>query len=555
MFHSPDEQTIIAQCTPRGSGAIALLRISGATAILIADSISQLAAGKKLSELPSHTIHYGSVINAEKQRVDSVLFLLMHGPRTFTGQDTVEITCHNNQFIIEEIISLVINAGGRLAQEGEFTKRAVLNGKIDLVQAEAINELIHAQTQMALKQSLAQLAGSFSSWLAGIETELLKALAFCQASFEFLDEEIELGGPISLMISGVKISINEIKKTFNQQQQIRQGVRVAIIGSVNAGKSSLFNALLNQQRAIVNAQAGTTRDSIEAGLYKNGNFWTLVDTAGLRQAADTIEQEGIRRSFEEAHKADIILLAYDSTGELSGEEAQVYAQLRNKYAQKIILVGTKSEVSLKIPFDTSSPKRLATQGERELTDSSIVVNANTHATGNLIISQNPPNEENKKSPFVVSDCELFSEKSYLSAEAACFDKLCRTEGAKAGSNHVPSVLPEGRIEAFERNNIIFVSSKTKHNIDTLEQVIQQKITTLFADIASPFLLNQRQHNLLLALEAKLIDIEIMLSSKNIAYELLAIHLNDAIAHLAELSGKEISETSMDMIFREFCVGK
>lgn len=464
MFHSVDEQTIIAQCTPRGSGAIALLRISGTSAIIVADAITQLASGKKLTDLSSHTIHYGTIIDQNKNQIDSVLFMLMHGPRTFTGQDTVEITCHNNQFIIEEIISLAINAGARLAQEGEFTKRAVINGKIDLVQAEAINELIHAQTQMALKQSLAQLSGSFSSWLAGIEMELMKALAFCQASFEFLDEEIELGGPIAGMINGIKHSITEIKKTFNQQQQIRQGVRVALIGSVNAGKSSLFNALLNQQRAIVNAQAGTTRDSIEAGLYKNGNFWTLVDTAGLRQTHDAIEQEGIRRSFEEAHKADIILLAHDSTCELSEEEKTVYGQLQEKYANKIICVYTKCD-------DTS-----------------------------------------------------FDIKS---------------------STFIQDVNKEE----------IFVSSKTKNNIDTLEQMIQQKIATLFADIASPFLLNQRQHNLLLALENKLIEIEAILNSKQIAYELLAIHLNDAIAHLAELSGKEISETSMDMIFREFCVGK
>lgn len=454
MFRSVDEQTIIAQCTPRGSGAIALLRISGADAILITDSIAQLASGKKLADLASHTIHYGSITDKNGNRVDSVLFLLMRTPRTFTGQDTIEITCHNNQFIIEEIISLAIRAGARLAQEGEFTKRAVINGKIDLVQAEAINELIHAQTQMALKQSLAQLSGSFSSWLTEIEMELMKALAFCQASFEFLDEEIELGAQISTMITSITHSIIEIKKTFNQQQQIRQGVRIALIGSVNAGKSSLFNALLNQQRAIVNAQAGTTRDSIEAGLYKHGNFWTLVDTAGLRQTQDIIEQEGIKRSFEEAHKADIVLLTHDSTRELNEEEKSVYTQLQEKYASKIICVYTK--------------------------------------------------------------CDTM---------------------------HLQS------------NAGIYVSSKTKNNIDTLEQLIQQKIITLFADIASPFLLNQRQYNLLLALENKLNDIQTMLSCHQIAYELLAIHLNDAIAHLAELSGKEISETSMNMVFREFCVGK
>ncbi len=453
MFLSHDEQTIIAQCTPRGSGAIALLRICGINAIEIVDRMSKLASGKKLIDLPTHTIHYGSIVN-QAAIADNVLFLLMRAPKTFTGQDTVEITCHNNQFIVEEIISLAIGAGARLAQEGEFSKRALMNGKIDLVQAEAINELIHAQTQMALKQSLAQLEGSFSQWLTILEKDLLKALALSEASFEFLDEEMEFAPQIQQLIATVQNKISSIKKTFNQQQHIRQGIRVAIIGSVNAGKSSLFNALLNQNRAIVNAMAGTTRDVIEAGLFKKGNYWTLVDTAGLRQTDDIIEQEGIKRSLEEAHKADIIILAYDSSREMTPPEKMVYDEIKKNYLNKIIQVFTKADSAIEV-----------------------------------------------------------------------------------ASDHIS------------------VSSKNKQNIDTLEHRIEQKIATLFATIESPFLLNQRQHNLLIALEHKLIDISAMLSQKPVAYELLSIHLNDAIAHLAELSGKAISEAGMDMIFREFCIGK
>lgn len=458
MFLSHDEQTIIAQCTPRGSGAIALLRVCGINAIEIVDRISNLASGKKLIDIPSHTIHYGLILrqaqDEREESIDNVLFLLMRAPKTFTGQDTVEITCHNNQFIVEEIISLAIAAGARLAQEGEFSKRAVLNGKIDLVQAEAINELIHAQTQMALKQSLAQLEGSFSQWLVSLERDLLKALALSEASFEFLDEEMEFAPQIMQLITSVQNKITSIKKTFNQQQHIRQGIRVAIIGSVNAGKSSLFNALLNQNRAIVNAQAGTTRDVIEAGLFKNGNYWTLVDTAGLRQTDDVIEQEGIKRSLEEAHKADIIILAYDSSREITAQEDVVYDQIKQQHTNKIIQVFTKADAAIVPPA-----------------------------------------------------------------------------------------------------NNIFVSSENKQNIDILEQRIEQKIATLFASIESPFLLNQRQHNLLLALEHKSADIISMLTQKPIAYELLSIHLNDAIAHLSELSGKAISEAGMDMVFREFCIGK
>ena len=500
MFHSIDEQTIIAQCTPRGSGAIALLRISGINALEIASSISKLPSNKPLCDVASHTIHYGAVIEPYGTVVDQVLFMVMQAPRTFTGQNTVEITCHNNQFIIEQIIALAIANGARLAQEGEFTKRAVLNGKIDLVQAEAINELIHAQTQMALKQSLAQLHGSLSSWLISIEQELLKALALSEASFEFLDEEMEFAPQINAMIAHVMSTITEIKKTYNQQQQIRQGIRVALIGSVNAGKSSLFNALLNQNRAIVTAIAGTTRDAIEAGVYKNGNYWTLVDTAGLRQTDDMIEQEGIRRSFEEAHKADIIILAYDSSREITAEENMVYQEIAEKYPNKIITVYTKVDNALNTFLDSSSKisESLETNGKK-----SAQKNYSHSATDK---------QKSHISPFVSSE------------------HLC------------------------ESRNAVPVSSKTKVNIDILEHAIEQKITTLFADIESPFLLNQRQYNLLLTLESKLAEIKTMLENP-VAYELLSIHLNDAIADLAQLSGKAISEAGMDKVFREFCIGK
>jgi tRNA modification GTPase len=498
MIHTPDEQTIIAQCTPRGSGAIALLRISGANAIAIADAIAQLPGHKKLAAQSSHTIHYGSIINHDGSIVDTGMFLLMQAPKTFTGQDTIEITCHNNQFIVEQIITLAIAAGARLAQEGEFTKRAVLNNKIDLIQAEAINELIHAQTQQALKQSLAQLKGSFSQWIETLEKDLLKALALSEASFEFLDEEMEFAPQIIALITHIQKNIAHIKITFNQQQQIRQGIRIALIGSVNAGKSSLFNALLKHDRAIVTPIAGTTRDSIEAGITRNGNNWTLVDTAGLRQTDDVIEQAGIKRSLEEAHKADIILLVIDSTRSLTAEENAVYQQLHEQYADKIICVATKADIVLRDASDE------APQDERK----------GAFTSEHIEDWVEEQDEQSVVSPFA------------LRSTARCVSK-----------GGIP------------------ISSKTNHNIDLLEQLIEQKIASLFATIASPFLLNQRHYTLLLALEKKLHEIQAMLEQKSVAYELLSIHLNDAIASLAELSGKEISEAGMDMIFREFCIGK
>lgn len=344
MIVSRDDETIIAQCTPQGSGALALLRITGTTAFELATKISKLPSKALISGLPTHTIHFGYVVDQQGAHIDQVMFLLMRGPKTFTGQDTVEITAHNNPFIVQSIIAQALRHGARLAQEGEFTKRAVLHNKIDLLQAEAINELIHANTSMALTKSLAHLEGSFSHWVGTIEKTLLKALAYSESSFEFLDEEISFGDDIQTMIQNTLATIESLKKTFDQQRHIRQGIRIAIIGSVNAGKSSLFNILLGKQRAIVTDIPGTTRDTIEGGIYKNNAYWTIIDTAGLRQTDDLIEQEGIKRSRVEAHEADIVLLVFDAARSVNAEEAKVYDELINEYNDKIIRIYNKADM-------------------------------------------------------------------------------------------------------------------------------------------------------------------------------------------------------------------
>ncbi len=451
------DECIIAQCTPQGPGALALLRLTGSSTRTLVQGMVRLASGKKVTEVPSHTIHYGSITN-NQETIDQVMIIVMDGPRTFTGQDTIEITCHNNPFLIEAIIAQAIKRGARLAQEGEFTRRAFENGKLDLIQAESINELISAQTQQALKKSLAQLEGSFSQWIEGLENNLLQVIAWCEASFEFLDEEVEFRNQIKARLSQLLKNITNLKRTFSAQQQIRQGIKIALLGSVNAGKSSLFNTLLHQKRAIVTDIAGTTRDVIEAGLPMNGNYWTIIDTAGLRQTEDTIEQEGIKRSLEEAHKADIILLVVDGSKALSTQELEAYRTIKEKYPTKCILVHTKADCK-------SSP-------------------------GNPLL----------------------------------------------------------------RECAVKVSSITGENKQQLEELIEAKIATLFSQLDTPYMLNKRQHALLLDIEKKLTFIHDQINEAP-QYELISYHLQDALTSLSELTGRTISEASLDRVFKEFCVGK
>jgi tRNA modification GTPase len=348
MSYSLDNQTIIAQCTPQGNGAIALIRMSGEEAIAIATRMSRLTNKQILTEKPSHTIHYGS-IHDQGKTIDHVIFFIMRAPKTFTGQNTVEISCHNNQFIVQSIIACAIKHGARIAQPGEFTKRAVLQKKIDLIQAEAINELIHAHSQESLKLSLSQLKGSLSQRISQIENTLIKALAIAEASFEFVDDDLEVdfAQEIQELVLNSYNNVKNLVQQFSQQKQIRNGIKIACIGSVNAGKSSLFNALVGTDRAIVTNIPGTTRDTIEEGLYVNGRYWSLVDTAGLRETTHLIEQQGIKRSLAQAQEADIILLVFDTSKRQTSQDKSLYSSLVNQYRTKIICVLNKYDLKRK----------------------------------------------------------------------------------------------------------------------------------------------------------------------------------------------------------------
>lgn len=452
--------TIIAQCTPSGSGALALIRISGPQAITITDVIAQIPGRKKLVDQQTHTIHYGFVVNQLGEHIDQVLFLLMRGPRTFTGEDTVEITCHNNPFIIKNIIDAACAAGARVAEKGEFSRQAVDNDKLDLVQVEAINDLIHAHTQTALKAALGQVKGTFSSVIIECEKKLIKALAFSEASFEFIDEDLGFVDQIRTQINHVYKTTVELKQSFDAQQHIKNGIRIALIGSVNAGKSSLFNTLIGQERAIVTDIAGTTRDTIEAGRYKGGMYYTFVDTAGLRQTHDIVEQKGIERSFEQAATADIVLLIFDGSRELTAQESSVYQSIIDQHGPKIIHVRSKGD----LPFNTKPQAQ--------------------------------------------------------------------------------PIAPEA----------ISVSISNTPSIDALNDAITHKAEALVARGESPYLLNQRHHHLISALQTQLTKITELLVEP-IHYELVSYHLNEAIATLSGLTGKSVSEEGMDAVFRQFCVGK
>ncbi|MDQ5941136.1 MAG: tRNA modification GTPase, partial [Candidatus Dependentiae bacterium] len=337
--------TIVASCTAPGAGALALLRLDGSAALQVAQAIARTHSSNSLIAANSHSIVYGHVVDVDGASIDQVLFLVMRGPRTFTGNDIVEITCHNNPFIVAAILARACAVGARSARPGEFTQRALMNGKIDLLQAEALHDLIMAPSAAAAKLSLAQLEGSLSRVVFQIEEQLFGLAVMIEASFEFSEEEhIDLD--FDAIVRGRLAELLQFIATIDAGeglQHIREGVKVALVGTVNAGKSTLLNALVGRNRAIVSDRPGTTRDSIEAGVTMGGYALTYVDTAGLRETVDAIEQEGISRSRSAAAEADLILLVCDGSAALPPDVLAEYKVLLEQYSRRAVVVLTKAD--------------------------------------------------------------------------------------------------------------------------------------------------------------------------------------------------------------------
>ncbi len=347
------DDTIAAIATPLGEGGLAVIRISGAQALAVADK-SFVPVGKssmKPSAAPTHTLHYGRIANAGRV-IDEVLVAVLRAPRTFTREDTVEITCHGGLLAAKLVLDTVLAHGARLAQPGEFTQRAFLNGRIDLAQAEAVADVIHARTELSLAAANEQLAGKLSQRINQLRDDLVKTLAHVEAHIDFPDEDIAPDTKqhlIARLERGVAF-MGELLRTADEGQILRRGIRAAIIGRPNVGKSSLLNQLLGHDRAIVSAIAGTTRDTIEETANIRGLPVVFIDTAGLRESGDEIEIEGIRRSRASLEKAELILHVLDASEPLTPADENY---LREFAGKKRILVVNKADLPRQLKLELS----------------------------------------------------------------------------------------------------------------------------------------------------------------------------------------------------------
>lgn len=336
--------TIAAIATAMASAGIGIIRISGEEAVTIAERIFLMKNGKKLSEMPTHTIHYGHIHDGDEV-IDEVMVLLMRGPKSYTREDTIEIDCHGGIYVMKRILETVIKFGARPAEPGEFTKRAFLNGRIDLSQAESVIDVIQAKNEFALQSSMKQLSGSVSCAIKEIREKILHEIAFIESALDD-PEHISLEGyPQSLMgvVEELTVKIEKLISTSDNGRILKEGINTVIIGKPNAGKSSLLNTLVGEERAIVTDIAGTTRDVLEEQINLNGIILNIIDTAGIRDTEDVVEKIGVDKAKKYLNEADLVIYVVDTSTVLDENDYEIMELMRDR--QAIILLN-KSDLKM-----------------------------------------------------------------------------------------------------------------------------------------------------------------------------------------------------------------
>ncbi len=347
------QDTIVALATPSGAGAIAVIRVSGKDAISICSPLFRSVSGKTLEKQKSHTIHLGHIVDKERV-LDEVLISIFKGTNSYTGEPTIEISCHGSTYIQQEIIQLLLRKGCRMANAGEFTLRAFINGKLDLSQAEAVADLIASDSEASHQIAMQQMRGGFSNEIKKLREELLNFASLIELELDFAEEDVEFADRSQFkdLITRITNVLKRLVDSFAVGNVIKNGIPVAIVGEPNVGKSTLLNALLNEERAIVSDIAGTTRDTIEDEINIGGIGFRFIDTAGIRDTKDVVESIGIQKTFEKIEQAQVVIYLVDSSQLISSSALSISSrvreiiieinQIRNKYPQKpLVIVANK----------------------------------------------------------------------------------------------------------------------------------------------------------------------------------------------------------------------
>ena len=534
MYIDHNGDTIFAPATIPGTGAISIIRISGPDAIRATAAIVRqgAASDRPADTLPAagiHTagqdvvlnqqimsskgyrIHFGRIFGSDSRILDEVLVSVFRAPHSYTGEDSTEISCHGSSYIVSEISSLLVRYGLRPAEPGEFTRRAFLNGKMDLAQAEAVADVIAAQSAAAHRVAINQMKGGFSSELKTMRGKLLEIVSLMELELDFSDEEVEFADRDRLyaLVNGVLAHISRLMDSFRLGNAIKNGIPVAIVGATNVGKSTLLHALLGEDRAIVSDIHGTTRDTIEETLNIDGVLFRFIDTAGLRETTEAVEKIGIARSYRKLHDARIVLGIIDATrpdNEIKSEISEILSLVDTRSQSVFIIINKCDAVSVESAVE--------------------------------------PNNDNEAGMPVTDD------NSRLSASEA---NMQMTENTLCNKN----VFAINRLVSLIDNkdiNIISISAKEKTGIDDLKSAIAASQKDILGNSDAVLVSNIRHFDALSSAATALERVEAGLSSGT-PTDLVAQDLREALYHLGSILGEISTDEILGNIFRNFCIGK
>ena len=493
-----NEDTICAPATVPGTGAISVIRISGPKALEIADSLVKCHKGR-ISEADGYTIRFGTIYGCNGEMVDEVLVSIFRAPHSYTGEDSVEISCHASSYIVSTIMDLLFTSGARAAEPGEFTQRAFLNGKMDLAQAEAVADVIASQNAAAHRVAFRQMKGGFSSELRDMRSELLELVSLMELELDFSEEEVEFADRSRLdsLLVAVTDHISRLIDSFRLGNAIKNGVPVAIVGATNTGKSTLLNALLGEDRAIVSDIHGTTRDTIEETLNIDGILFRFIDTAGLRETSEVVEQIGIERTFKKISEASIVLGMIDLTRDSDST------------------CETVSEIISKVDFDS---QKLV-----------------------ILLNKTDISEDNKNVNIVNNIVSAINYKG-LPTHITKDGEICGHEGNSE--------------EDLSKNIIILlpISAKTGTGISSLRELLASTQRDLLSDSDTTLVTNQRHVQALTDARTSLLRVREGLTS-GLPTDLAAQDIREAIYHIGSIVGEISTDEVLGNIFANFCIGK
>lgn len=543
--------TICAPATIPGTGAISIIRVSGKDSLSIADKVID-TKGVPIAETEGYRLRYGTVFEADGSVLDNVIVSIFRAPHSYTGENSVEISCHASRFIVNKILELLVNAGARIAAPGEFTRRAFVNGKMDLAQAEAVADVIASQSAASHRVAMNQLKGGFSSELKVLRKKLLTMTSLLELELDFSEEDVEFASRKELgqLVDDSLTHIRRLTASFSRGNAIKNGVPVAIVGATNTGKSTLLNALLGEERAIVSDIAGTTRDTIEETLNIDGILFRFIDTAGIRETDETIEKIGIDRTFKKLGEAAVVLGMTD----LSRGEAAVLEDADFILSKVNEMGGVKNVGSAVDGAETGGAPLAGTDGaslaEMGGTPPAETDGASQHGHGA---------GQERKVVILVNKCDVAgdfykddNDTGYGSGND--LGKNLAEIGGNKNVNHDNSIV--SFIEnKYDNCKVIPISAKTGKGLSTLTKTIGEIGSEITGSTDETLVTNVRHYEALVRAASALERVRAGLHIATLPPDLIAQDLREALYHLGEIVGEITTDETLGNIFRNFCVGK